>query len=304
MAGEVFSTYDAVGQAEDVSKVISNIAPTETPFTSMIGKDRVYAKQPEFQEDSLAAAAQGGLIEGADFAISARTPTTGRSNYTQQIGSAFMISDELEAVKKHGRARETAYQTVKLGKELKRNLEVTVVGAAQNATAGNDSTTARLMGNIAGQDPATTAIMTNVNHNSGVPRAWSETILLTALQTAWTNGAPAKYLQINEAQAVTTAEFNIGTNRNRDAGASKTYVNVVEVLMTPYGTTKVMLNRYQPAGTALLFDPEYHKLGYTVNWRREGLAKTGTGEKYAIWGSFTYMHKNYGEGVLIKDIGG
>ncbi len=304
MAGEVFSTYDAIGQAEDVSSVISSISPTETPFVSTIGKTRVYAKQPEFQEDSLAAAAQGGLIEGADFSVTARTPTTMRSNYTQQIGRAFMISDELEAVKKHGRARETAYQTVKLGKELKRNLEVTVVGAAQNATAGNDSTTARLMGNIAGVDPATTAIMTNVNANAGTPRAWSETILLTALQTAWTNGAPAKYLQINEAQAVDTAEFNIGTNRTRDAGATKTYVNVVEVLMTPYGTTKVMLNRYQPAGTALLFDPEYHKLGFTVNWRREALAKTGTGEKYAVWGSFTYMHKNYGEGVLLKDIGG
>jgi len=35
-----YTTYDTVGIKEDVSDVISNIAPTKTPFQTMIGSDK------------------------------------------------------------------------------------------------------------------------------------------------------------------------------------------------------------------------------------------------------------------------
>ena len=49
-----FTTYDQVGKAEDVSDVITNITPTDTPFTSSIRTEKVNARIFEFQEDSLA----------------------------------------------------------------------------------------------------------------------------------------------------------------------------------------------------------------------------------------------------------
>lgn len=36
-----FKTYDQVGKKEDISDVISNISPTETPFQSLIGQESV-----------------------------------------------------------------------------------------------------------------------------------------------------------------------------------------------------------------------------------------------------------------------
>jgi hypothetical protein len=51
-----YSTYDAAGLREDLSDVIYNISPTETPFITMIaGKGKAKAKYHECQLDSLAA---------------------------------------------------------------------------------------------------------------------------------------------------------------------------------------------------------------------------------------------------------
>ena len=44
-----FYSYDQIGKAEDVSDVITNITPTDTPFTSSIRTEKVNARIFEFQ---------------------------------------------------------------------------------------------------------------------------------------------------------------------------------------------------------------------------------------------------------------
>ena len=61
-----FRTYAAVGLREDLSDIIYNIAPTDTPFMSTIGKTKATAVYHEWQTDSLAAAAANAAVEGAD----------------------------------------------------------------------------------------------------------------------------------------------------------------------------------------------------------------------------------------------
>lgn len=49
----VYTSYDQVGLAEDVSDIITDITPTDTPFFSMIKSEKVSARVFEWQEDSL-----------------------------------------------------------------------------------------------------------------------------------------------------------------------------------------------------------------------------------------------------------
>ena len=49
----LYSTYDQVGKKEDVSDIISDITPTDTPFFSMIRSEKVSARTFEWLEDSL-----------------------------------------------------------------------------------------------------------------------------------------------------------------------------------------------------------------------------------------------------------
>ena len=108
----MLSSYATVGLAEDVSQTIANISPTSTPFQSMIKTEKVSARTFEFLEDSIRAAGVNALVEGADASTTAIGQPTVRSNVTQIIGEAFKVAATVDAVKTHGRAKETALKMV------------------------------------------------------------------------------------------------------------------------------------------------------------------------------------------------
>lgn len=104
----MYSTYDQIGIAEDISDVITNISPTKTPFQTSLGSEKVDNRLFQWQEDSLRAQASNKFLEGFVAADVARTPTVMRQNYTQIMSDVFRISSTADAVKTYGRAKETA----------------------------------------------------------------------------------------------------------------------------------------------------------------------------------------------------
>jgi len=52
-----YTSYDQVGIKEDVSDIITDITPTDTPMVSMIKTQKVQNRVYQYQTDSLAAAA-------------------------------------------------------------------------------------------------------------------------------------------------------------------------------------------------------------------------------------------------------
>ena len=76
-----FTKYDAIGLREDLSDIIYNISPTDTPFMSSIPQSKATAVTHEWQLDSLAAASgSNAQIEGNEVTFSAITATTRKSN--------------------------------------------------------------------------------------------------------------------------------------------------------------------------------------------------------------------------------
>ncbi len=141
-----YSTYDAVGEREDLSDIIYNISPTDTPFMSGIGKEKATAVYHEWQTDSLAAAASDNYqIEGDEIAFSAPGTTTRIGNRTQISRKSVIVSGTLDAVSTAGRNNELAYQISKNSKELKRDMETSLT-ANQAPVTGDDSTARRLAG--------------------------------------------------------------------------------------------------------------------------------------------------------------
>ena len=107
-----YTSYDQVGKAEDVSDIITDISPTDTPFYSSIRTEKVNARVFEWQEDSLAAAANNAQVEGADPTMATLTATTLRTNNCQIMTKAFQVSATADAIKTYGRAKETALKLV------------------------------------------------------------------------------------------------------------------------------------------------------------------------------------------------
>ena len=72
-----YQTYQSVGNREDLTDVIYNISPTDTPFMSSVGKTKATAVYHEWQTDSLAAAStSNAAVEGADATSATLAPTT------------------------------------------------------------------------------------------------------------------------------------------------------------------------------------------------------------------------------------
>jgi hypothetical protein len=142
-----FSAHTVVGLREDLSDVIYDISPQDTPIMSSIGKSKATNVYHEWQTDSLAAATTANaLVEGADATDASVTPTTRIGNYTQIVGKTIRVSGTLEAVDKAGRKSEKAYNMAKAAAEMKRDIE-TIITANQGQSAG-DATTARVMGSL------------------------------------------------------------------------------------------------------------------------------------------------------------
>lgn len=287
-----YDKYDAVGIREDLSDIISNISPTDTPFLSNIGKASCAQTQFDWQTDSLAAAASNAHIEGDDSTAAAISPTTRYVNHTQIFKKSFVISGTLEAVKKAGRKSEIAYQTAKRGKEIKRDQEKAFTGTAV-AVAG-DSSTARV---TAGFD---TWLFTNDTNGAsgtaytfagGVPstartdgtnRAWSETLLKEALLAQYNSGGEVTMLMVSPTKKQETSQFTgiAALRHNVDASGSRAVIGAVDVYVSDFGNLEVVPNRFMPTDLAYLIDPSQAKKRVLRPYFSEQLAKTGDAEKW------------------------
>jgi hypothetical protein len=176
-----FTTYESIGNREDLIDVITNISPIDTWVTSNSGSGRATARLHEWQTDSLAAAAENITIEGDDASTTAITATTRVSNFTQILRKVFQVTDTQDVINKAGRDTESAYQTTKNLKELARDIEYALV--INSASASGASGTARKMLGIEGW------ITTNVTTGTATGNeALTESMLNDNLQLIWAQG--------------------------------------------------------------------------------------------------------------------
>ena len=133
----VTGTGSAVSNREDLTDVLSILAPEETPILSSAQKQKASSTFVEWSVDKLADPSTSGVSEGADvtaftdkFASRARL-----GNYVQKFRRDYMVSDLQEAVDSVGPAK-VAQAEAKAIRELKRDIEATI--SSNNAKAAEN----------------------------------------------------------------------------------------------------------------------------------------------------------------------
>lgn len=147
------NTYDttnsgsAVSNREDLTDVLSILAPEETPILSSLNKQKANATFIEWTVDSLSAPVTTGIDEGAD--VTAFTDKfAGRArlgNYVQKFRRDFKVSDLQEAVDSVGPAK-VAQSEAKAIRELKRDIEATLASTNDRAVEDGAGTAYALRG--------------------------------------------------------------------------------------------------------------------------------------------------------------
>ena len=307
-----YQTYTAIGQREDLSDVIYNISPTDTPIMSSIGKSKATAVYHEWQTDSLAAATtNNAAVEGDDATDATMSPTTRLGNYTQIVQKTVKISGTLDAVDKAGRKSEKAYQLAKASAEIKRDIE-TIISANQGRSAGNSST-ARKLGSLlswittnssvgtSGADPTTIGVSTRTD---GTARSFTETILKDVIQQVYSSGGNPKILMVGAYQKQAVSAFaGIAAQRYMAPGNEPTtIIGAADVYMSDFGTVSVVPNRFMRTRDALVLDPEYAALAYLRPFATNELAKTGDSEKTQILAELTLEVRNEAAHGIAADL--
>lgn len=266
------STFDQVGKRDDVEDIIYSIDPTECPMLTSIGTSTASNTLHQWLQDSLAAVATNANIEGADAGTASTVTQTTKTANTQIFDKVVQVSGTAEAVGTYGRTSDLAYAIAKAGKEIKRDIEHSFVGAGQAGTAGNSST-ARQLTSAANQ------ISANTTNTDSSNRALTEALVLDVAQKVYEKGGNATQMQVTPSHSVTVAGFATASGRNRDFGTGTTVVNSVDILVTPFSTISVVPNRFLDANTVLMLDTEYWSRAVLRPMQTIVLAKTGDSDK-------------------------
>ena len=320
------STYGAVGIREDLSNIIYNISPMDTPFLNGCGRGSCDNTNFEWQTDELATPAANRQLEGDDYASTAATEPRRLSNYTQISATQVQSSGTAEAVDFAGRKSTQAYQLAKRAKEMKRDMEqmlldgtAKAVGAAGVARESASfatwvgtnailttpivaaSTGLGLVNNgAAGYPDGTTSSL-----GGGANTAVSLSLINEVVGRIWDLGGTPDTILCRSDVKQTISSAAVGGSvvadpvGNTSGSKAITAVNAVDVLVTDFGTFKVVPDRFLPAGNCDFIDFDLWSVDYLRPFKTETLAKSGDSMKQLLIAEYGLRAKNgLGSGML------
>ena len=312
MAG--LTTYDTTGIREDLSDIIYNISPTDTPFMSGIGKTKATNAKYEWQTDSLGAVAANAAVEGAAISYGSLTSTTREFDYTQISTKAIQVTGTDDAVNTAGRNTELAYQVAKAAKEIKRDMENALL--SNTAKAVGDNTTARTLGGLP------TWISTNVSagaggsgagsgaaRTNGTQRAFTETLLRSALKDTWVSGGNPNVIMLNGFNKQKLSFFTGGATRF-DKAEDRRLMTSIDVYESDFGTMQVTPNRWirKTAASAkrgqdvYLLEMDFWAVAFLRDFKLQNPAQTADADQRFMVVEYTLEAKNEASSGMVTDV--
>jgi hypothetical protein len=232
--GQVYYSSGASGvgrqNREDLSDMITNISPAETPFLSNLSKASAQNVYHEWLTHTLVAAATAGGLEGDVASFSSPTTLTRDVNICQINRKYIAVSGTQEAVNKAGMKSEMAYRVINATKEIKRDLEMAMFQNTQYITGG--STTARSLKGVAG-------FATSVSTSAAVTAA----LVNSMLQTLWDNGGYPEVMYVNGAMKGKLSQLAAATTTNYSwdmKADAKKFSTAVDVWDGDFGVQRIV----------------------------------------------------------------
>ena len=313
-------TFSAIGIREDLSNIIYNIAPTETPFLSGCGRETADNTFFEWQTDDLTAAAASRALEGNDPESLAVAEPTRVGNYTQISVKAVQTSGTAESVDFAGRRSSQAYQLAKRAKEMKRDMEKMLMdNVARNAgAAGTARVTAGLPAWIAanyhslggapsppGLGSASSGNGTDTASDATSTGTLTEAGMKTVIKECFDNGGTPDTILVGSSNKQVISALTQSVSELRTAADKATPASVVasvDVYVSDFGTFKIIPDRFQRARDCWFIDFDFWGVAYLRPFRTETLAKTGDSIKQMLVAEYGLMSKNQKANGFLADV--
>ena len=290
LPSNTLTTFTAVGNREDLSDIVYDVSPAETPFLSAIPKTKATGTKHEWQTHALTApSGSNAVLEGDDATTDAASVNTRVYNFRQISDKVARVTGTQEAVDNAGKKAKMAQQMEARMKELKTDVETTLL---QNvaSVAGNATLAPKTAGlhawvktNIDKASDATASAGNGTDiHTAGTARALQESQVESVLALAWANGGNPTLGILNAFQKRKFASFSGSSTKTSD-GDKKKVVNSVDIYIDPLGNeVRLVPCRQAPTNAIFFVDPEMVKFAVLRDFRSFDLAKTGDSERKQI----------------------
>ena len=306
IVANTFQTYAAIGNREDLSDIIYNISPTDTPFMSSIGKEKASGTLHEWQTDALSTAATNAQVEGDEIAFLAVTPTVRINNQTQISRKSVIVSGTQDTVNSAGRNNELAYQISKSSKELKRDMELVLCNNQSRGAGG--AAAARTLAGLAswiqgnvnkaanganGQfNPGGGAVDTpGTLRTDGTQRAFTEAQLKDVVSKTWVNGGDPSMIMLGAFNKQKLSGFTGGSTKMTSA-EDKRLVAAIDIYESDFGSMTVVPNRLSRSRDCFVLSPDMWAVAFLRDFQLMDLAVTGDAQKKAMLAEYTLVSKN------------
>lgn len=299
------TTYDEAisthGNREDLSDIIHDVSPTETPVLTGMGRTKATATNHEWLQDALEAAASNAALEGGDMTGVNPADRARLGNYTQILTKNSVVTGSQERADKAGVKSEMAYQMARRMRAIKNDLELAIVGMSNAKVAGGESTS-REMGSLdayiktnlklaASGSSACTGDGTDTSDYAGANRAIDETIFTSALQSIWDNASGNESIVaiVPSATKKVISGFT-GADERFASTDNKQLVNTIDVYKGDFHTVRIVPDRFcksiargdTSGGLTFLLDWEYLKLAEFRPLFSQDIATVGDAKKKQI----------------------
>lgn len=318
---------------EDLSDMIYNITPYNTPVLNGIPQGTARNTYTEWQTDDLhSVQTDNARVDGADAGADESEASTRVGNHCQIMDKRIKISGRAEAVDKAGRRSEMAYQLMKAGRSIKRDMEAQVT--ANNASVAGNASTASEMGGMINwmtngglatgiADDLVASDTTGGGYASGAVAAYSfgtaraltETMIRTGMQATYERGGEPTVLMMAPAVKTRLSTYLFSSSARvatlyRDAPDSGvTAQGAVDVFASDFGPLQLRPNRFwghngTSANETYIAGLQLNMWAalYLRNFRTNKLARTGDAENRQLLVDWTVRASNEAANFLITDL--
>ena len=281
-----FDTYSATADREDLSNIIYNISPMQTPFMSSIGTRNVKNVVFDWQTESLPTPSSSGELEGFELSRSAATATVRESNVCMISKRDATVSGSQEVSDAAGKRSEMAHQLALMAKALKRDMEEAL--CQKNAKTTGNASTARKTGGFESWVETNVSRGTNgagagngAAPTDGTQRALTESLLKDVLQLSFENGGEPSLAICGPHNKQVISGFS-GRSSARQMIDANTVEASVSIYSSDFGELQIVPSNRSRERSLLLVDPEYAKVAYLRNFQTVDIATIGDAETKMI----------------------
>ena len=291
------NTYVAVGNKEDVSDIITNISPYDTPIYSRIGKTKASQVIHEWLEDELGGANVNQQPEGYTYFTVEPNPRTRLSNYTQIMHRGIQVTDTQEAVLHYAIRSEMAYQMTKALKELAFDCEQAIITQNSPTLGSMTPPVPREFGGLPYW------IITHVD-TAAAPRPLTFDLINNSLEGVWVDGGKPSILLVSPRNKRVISTFTAGSTKYMDSNKTHKLTQMISVLETDFGTLQCMTDRFMPNDVVYGLSPEYIKKAFLRNFKTGDIPKINDMGRKMVNGEWTLEMRAEKAHFKIEDLDG